>query len=987
MSSVKPTYIPRRDKCSKCKNPVFLAERILINEKIFHRVCFSCAHCGTQLHPDSFDYYENESGDYCCESCPDNSLSSEDRTNEDRSLKSESESVVIIDDSNPIIEISSSSASTVSIDRSRIPKKDSIVLARMKMFGHNMLNADDCNSVSSRNVSDGSNLLLNNALILSKSNLKSDASSSYNIDSLCDSSKSDKGSNISSDNLSKNNLIQDSALSSINSTNDSDISEGKCIGDEVSSSNSDAPSRDDILLDSNSMPSNEEDIERKFTSTMVSFERDSILRNAVDVSFGLDTSFEIYEDISTSKGISEKYLTDANIFTISESLNEDSGVTDKTNTEEIMSNAKETEGNQVSDIDIFLEETRCSSMDLQDGINSNASDISMDKNVEKDLEVASTVENYSLDSSNIVFNSDVSVEKNLEAAINKSDTSEKNVDIKSENESLACSDSAGKSMEVLVSDNSNFVVNESIDPENGLSNSNSSESLSKNVSKTNDKQLPTCEANHEEEYPEELNPFGEEECTSDLDSSNPFFEDLVETKEPKTESNKIDTDSKHTTKTHQRRKITVNNPFWSDGDMSSSEEENEVPVPAPRSLSSVVPKASPRTISSSDIVHNAVKIGTTSPSPSKRKKQPAPKPPVQNSPSKPAARKARPAPLPPVLIISPENVHTSTPLFEEGQSNFPLKCNISDVKHSPVVSEWEKRKSDKEENNRTRKSSDGIPSGKHLNNDKHVATKFKRKKGPAPAMPVMRRSVTPLPIADIKQELEVIELQQQGLEKQGVKLEQLIRMKCEGGADITDNSTRSIETATIGMTDDEVDDLVLQLFEIVNEKNELFRRQAQLMYMRRQQRLEEEHADLEYQIRCLMAQPETNRTDSDKQLEEQLISRLLEVVTMRNEVIDCLEMDRIRAVEEDHSISSRLESYTAQREQQNDDSSSKSLQNSPVKLSKKEKKKEKEKKKLKKLNIKKQDIDKDIDESEISSESLKNSSKILKEKKKSKWFS
>lgn len=31
---------------------------------------------------------------------------------------------------------------------------------------------------------------------------------------------------------------------------------------------------------------------------------------------------------------------------------------------------------------------------------------------------------------------------------------------------------------------------------------------------------------------------------------------------------------------------------------------------------------------------------------------------------------------------------------------------------------------------------------------------------------------------------------------------------------------------------------------------------------------------------------------------------------MRNEVIDCLEMDRIRAVEEDHSISSRLESYT-----------------------------------------------------------------------------
>lgn len=65
----------------------------------------------------------------------------------------------------------------------------------------------------------------------------------------------------------------------------------------------------------------------------------------------------------------------------------------------------------------------------------------------------------------------------------------------------------------------------------------------------------------------------------------------------------------------------------------------------------------------------------------------------------------------------------------------------------------------------------------------------------------------------------------------------------------------------------------MELFTLVNEKNELFRRQAELMLLRRQQRLEEEHAEVEYQIRCLMCQPEATKTDFDKQKEEALIQR------------------------------------------------------------------------------------------------------------------
>lgn len=53
-----------------------------------------------------------------------------------------------------------------------------------------------------------------------------------------------------------------------------------------------------------------------------------------------------------------------------------------------------------------------------------------------------------------------------------------------------------------------------------------------------------------------------------------------------------------------------------------------------------------------------------------------------------------------------------------------------------------------------------------------------------------------LSMKDVKLELDEIELQQQGLERQGVRLEQMIRDKCESGSrseggtyDIHENAT------------------------------------------------------------------------------------------------------------------------------------------------------------------------------------------------------
>ncbi|XP_017052024.1 MICAL-like protein 2 [Drosophila ficusphila] len=251
-----------------------------------------------------------------------------------------------------------------------------------------------------------------------------------------------------------------------------------------------------------------------------------------------------------------------------------------------------------------------------------------------------------------------------------------------------------------------------------------------------------------------------------------------------------------------------------------------------------------------------------------------------------------------------------------------------------------------------------------LGYNKSTHGKWKRRKGPAPAVPIPPRKVLQrLPLQEIRHEFEIIAVQQLGLEKQGVILEKMIRDRCERSFDAVENTNEGAGTSSTDGSEitnsKEVEDLILQLFELVNEKNELFRRQAELMYLRRQHRLEQEQADIEHEIRVLMGQPEHNKTDSDKAHEEVLINRLVKVVEMRNEVIDSLETDRVREAREDMSIKNRLHIYNSEREEP---AVAKGADKLSKKLSKKERKKLKEESKLGKG--KKSDLDKDVDESE-----------------------
>lgn len=145
--------------------------------------------------------------------------------------------------------------------------------------------------------------------------------------------------------------------------------------------------------------------------------------------------------------------------------------------------------------------------------------------------------------------------------------------------------------------------------------------------------------------------------------------------------------------------------------------------------------------------------------------------------------------------------------------------------------QWEKMKENKEALNKNRQSQllnspNSETNMLYGNVNKSSYGKWKRRKGPAPALPIPpKKTLQMLPLQEIRHELEVIEVQQQGLEKQGVMLEKMIRERCEGG----ENEGKPIDE--FKPNSKEVEDLILQLFELVNEKNELFRRQAELMYL------------------------------------------------------------------------------------------------------------------------------------------------------------
>ncbi|XP_066292090.1 MICAL-like protein 1 isoform X3 [Branchiostoma lanceolatum] len=167
-----------------------------------------------------------------------------------------------------------------------------------------------------------------------------------------------------------------------------------------------------------------------------------------------------------------------------------------------------------------------------------------------------------------------------------------------------------------------------------------------------------------------------------------------------------------------------------------------------------------------------------------------------------------------------------------------------------------------------------------------------QKKRRAPAPPVYRRQINSknrVPQEEIDKELHELEKQLTELEHRGVKLEIMLR---HGMA------------STIAGEDE--DELLSDWFSLVNEKNKLVRRETELVYITRQQSLEDQQANVEYELRCLMQIPEEKKTMGEKSREAKLLNELLEIVSERNSIVDSLDEDRIREEEEDRDIEAMM---------------------------------------------------------------------------------
>lgn len=100
-----------------------------------------------------------------------------------------------------------------------------------------------------------------------------------------------------------------------------------------------------------------------------------------------------------------------------------------------------------------------------------------------------------------------------------------------------------------------------------------------------------------------------------------------------------------------------------------------------------------------------------------------------------------------------------------------------DDTESQHARQWQKVKENKESQNKNRQSQISVSSstahspdsdgGGTVYSNKSTFGKWKRRKGPAPALPIPPRKILQMvPLQEIRHELEVIEVQQQGLEKQ-----------------------------------------------------------------------------------------------------------------------------------------------------------------------------------------------------------------------------
>jgi len=105
--------------------------------------------------------------------------------------------------------------------------------------------------------------------------------------------------------------------------------------------------------------------------------------------------------------------------------------------------------------------------------------------------------------------------------------------------------------------------------------------------------------------------------------------------------------------------------------------------------------------------------------------------------------------------------------------------------------------------------------------------------------------------------------------------------------------------------------MMIQLWNIVNEKNDILKRQTELEYLRRGHRLEQMQSELEFKLRVLMETPEDQRQSNHSRTEQESLQQLLKLVDERNEVVEWLDYHRQLEKEEEMLLSKSLTEFAS----------------------------------------------------------------------------
>uniref|UniRef100_A0A8C8VLL4 MICAL like 1 n=1 Tax=Pelusios castaneus TaxID=367368 RepID=A0A8C8VLL4_9SAUR len=163
-----------------------------------------------------------------------------------------------------------------------------------------------------------------------------------------------------------------------------------------------------------------------------------------------------------------------------------------------------------------------------------------------------------------------------------------------------------------------------------------------------------------------------------------------------------------------------------------------------------------------------------------------------------------------------------------------------------------------------------------------------RPPAPGHGFPLIKRKVQAdqyVPVEDIYGEMDTIEQRLDELEQRGVELEEKLRS--------TEN-------------DSPEDSLLVDWFKLIHEKHMLVRRESELIYIFKQQNLEQRQADVEYELRCLLNKPAKDWTDDDRVREKVLMEELVTIIEQRNAIVNCLDEDRQREEEEDKMLEAMI---------------------------------------------------------------------------------